>query len=690
MTLHLDFETRSPVDLKKTGTYVYAEHPQTGIWCAAFAIDDAPVRLWVPGEPCPDDVREHIESGGLVTAHNAAFERVIWRYIFTPRHGWPEPKLEQWRCTMAQALALSLPGGLDDLASALGLTERKDDAGYRKMLQMSKPRKVAEDGSLVWWDDDERRAGLYAYCKQDVVVEREIGKLLLPLRGSEQHLWQVDQKINDRGVHVDQDLCHAANAIADAMQTRLDRRMKTVTDGEVTGCMNAGQLRAWLEKQGLPAASVDKETVAAMLSQDIPAVVRTALGLRQQGSKTSTAKADALLRGMNADGRARGLMQYHAANTGRWGGRRFQPQNLKRPDEDTDIAEAIDYIRTRSVDAMLLVFEDPMSVVGDCLRGMVDAAPKAVLRAADFSNIEGRVLAWLAGEQWKLDAFAAYDRGEGEDLYKVTAGAILNKPASDVTKPERQSIGKVSELALGYQGGVGAMATMSGGRVDFAALYDTLAETLPDHALKAEVSFKQRGAGYAAKWWQAAEIIKLAWRARHPGIKSLWSDVEDAALGAVRSPGTIQVVGKLRFRKAGSFLFMQLPSGRCLAYAYPHIERKLMPWVDRDENPVYRDAVTFMGVDSTTKRWVKQDTYGGKLVENATQAVARDMLAHAIVALDAAGWPITLHVHDEIVTETDSDLGSTEELETLMAQMPVWAAGCPVSAAGWSGERYRK
>lgn len=686
-TLHLDFETRSPVDLKKCGAYVYAEHPDTDIWCAAYALGDEHPRLWTPGDPCPSDVRAHIESGGTVTAHNAAFERVIWRHVFAPRYGWPEPALEQYRCTMAMALALSLPAGLDDLAGALGLPEKKDAAGYRKMLQMSKPRKRNDDGTLIWWDDVDRKTGLYAYCIQDVIVEREVEKLLLPLRPAEQDLWFVDQRINDRGVHVDVDLCESANAIADEMQKRLDREMRRVTGNEVRACTNAKNLTEWLNSNGVACDSVAKDIVDQFLGrQDLPEHVRQALLLRQQGSKTSTAKADALLNGMSADGRARGLMQFHAASTGRWGGRRYQPQNLKRPDEETDVPHAISIIKSRNLDAMLLFYDDPMSVIGDCIRGMIAAAPRRILRAADFSNIEGRDLAWLAGEQWKLDAFAAFDRGEGEDLYKVTAGSILDKPAKAITKPERQNIGKVSELALGYQGGVGAMMTMSKGRVPFHEFYDMLAEKMPGHAEKAAEAYEQRGkgTGLSAAGWQAAEIIKLAWREKHPRIVQFWRDAEDSAIDAIANPGTIYRAGRLRFRVAGSFLFMQLPSGRCLAYPYPSLGDGETPW----GKPIKK--IRFWGVDSLTKKWRKQETYGGKLVENATQAAARDKLADRLVWLDRNGWEPVLHVHDEAVTETDPDFGSTEELEAIMSRMPAWAAGCPVSAEGWSEERYRK
>lgn len=705
--LSIDFETRSPVDLRKCGVYVYAENPNTDLWCAAFALGNEAPRLWLPGQPCPDNVRRHVEIGGIVTAWNANFERVLWRHVLSPKYGWPEPKLEQWRCSMAAAMALSLPAGLDDCASALGLDTRKDDAGYRVMMQVSKPRRIEADGTIIWWDVPEKLESLYRYVCQDVAVERAILDLLMPLRPSEQELWFVDQRINDRGVHVDVDLCESANAIADEMQKRLDRAMRKATANEVRACTNSKQLTEWLNQQGIACDSVAKEHVDRMLGRDdLPENVREALLLRQQGSKTSTAKADALLRGMSADGRARGLTQYHAASTGRWGGRRFQPQNLKRPDEDTDIPEAINLIKTRNLDAMLLFYDDPVSIVGDCIRGMVTAAPNRVLRAADFSNIEGRDLAWLAGEQWKLDAFAAYDRfllddkgqripnpkkrgaylREGPELYEVTAGAILDKPAAEVTKEERQRVGKIAELALGYQGGVGALMTMSKGKVPFHELYDMLAGKMPDHAEKAAEAYEQRGRGQglSATGWQAAEIIKLAWRANHPKIVQFWRDAEDAAIDAIANPGGIYAAGKIKFRKVGSFLFMQLPSGRCLAYAYPSLGDAETPW----GKPIKK--IRFWGVDSLTKKWSKQETYGGKLVENATQAAARDKLADRLVWLDRNGWDPVLHVHDEAVTETAPDFGSTEELERIMSTMPAWAAGCPVAAAGWSEERYRK
>lgn len=375
-TLYIDLETRSPVDLKKAGVYVYAEHPDTDVWCAAYAFDDAPVELWTPGQPCPVDIVMHVATGGIVMAHNASFERTLWRHVLAERHGWLEPELEQWRCTMAMAYALALPGSLDNCAAALGLDVRKDDAGYRGMLQMSRPRKRNDDGTYTWWDDDERKARLYAYCKQDVVVEREIEKRLLPLRPFEQRVWQLDQKINDLGVYVDVDLCEATRSVVDTMKKRLDAEMRVTTANAVTKCSNANQLREWLNQSGIACESVAKDEVEKMLSrEDLAKHVRKALELRRDGSGTATAKADALLAGRSGDNRARGLLQYHGATTGRWAGRRAQYHNAKRPDEDTNVDVAISAIRTRNLDAMLLLWDDPVSIIGDCVRGLVRAAP---------------------------------------------------------------------------------------------------------------------------------------------------------------------------------------------------------------------------------------------------------------------------------------------------------------------------
>lgn len=704
MKLHIDLETRSVVDLKKTGAYAYAADPTTDVWCACYCFDDGEVKTWLPGEPVPDEIVEHVLMGGEIFAHNAAFERVIWRYILTPRYGWPAPATSQWRCTMTMAYAMALPGSLENAAPAAGLDMAKDMVGRRLMLQMSRPRKIEGD-VITWWDDPAKLEKLISYCKQDVVVERALEKRLRPLSVSELALWHLDQTINDRGVQVDKSLCHAAKKIVQATQLNLDQRMRDVTDKEVTACSNRNQIVAFVKSQGVDVDSISKDILEEMLDDqnDLPPKVREVLSLRRESAKASVAKIDALLNGASPeDDRAKGLLQFHAATTGRWGGRRFQPQNLKRPDEE-DIDTAIEVVATGDYDYVASMYEQPLSVVGDTLRGMIYAAPGHRVVAADYSNIEGRVLAWLAGEDWKLKAFREFDEGTGHDLYKLTAGAILGKKPEDIDKSERQAYGKVPELALGYQGGVGAFQTMA---VNYGV-------DLPVHEV---------------------ETIRDNWREAHPAIKGLWYGMENAAVEAVRARGSVQSVGRFRFKVAGSFLMMRLPSGRFLAYPYPEVRSFAVPW-DKPEPewvpcasieearflyghklvrfddmnsqalvyvPDTKDGLTYFSTIDVSKKakvvhdpkngstWARIKTYGGMLVENATQAVARDVLADAMPRLEAAGYPIVLTVHDEIVCEVPEGHGSVDEMEQIMCDLPEWAAGLPVSAEGFEGERYRK
>lgn len=680
ITLHLDVETRSTVELKTAGAHVYFESETTDLWCAAYAFDDGPIDLWTPGEPCPKAIKEHVESGGEIAAWNAQFERLGWWGILTPRYGWPKPKLEQFRCVMVEALAMSLPGALENAAPVVGITEEKDQVGKRIMMQMARPRKI-ENGVITWWNDSDKLERLYAYCKQDVEVERQIEKRLVRLSPAERQVYLLDQKINDRGINVDIPLCRSALKVVEAATKRLDAEMKAVTDSEVTACGQVGRLIVWLGKNGVDTKSVAKaEIVELLLRPDLPDNARRALEIRQEAAKASTAKIETLLTGMSRDGTAKGLLQYHGASTGRWAGRRFQPQNLPRPLLKKVTDSDIDAVRNADMRWLTMVYGSPLSVVSDCIRSLLVAPEGHDLIAADFSNIEGRVLAWLAGEQWKIRAFEAFDAGIGHDLYKITAGRILGKDPSQITDAERQSTGKVPELALGFEGGVGAFQSM-------AKVYGV---KVPD---------------------DQADKIKRQWRDAHPRTTQFWRDLTDAAIGATKAKGVITECGRIRFRRDGSFLWCKLPSGRNLCYPYPRIVDKV--WVldlktKRKKTMRYPDAaageangqveidgepfpaLVYKGVNSYTRQWGDEDFYGGLGTENVVSGTARDVLVAAMIRIEPYGYETLISIHDEAVARVKQGHGSLAEFQELMAVSPSWAKGLPIAASGWRGSRYRK
>lgn len=624
--------------------------------CAAYAFDGEPVRLWTPDLPISPDVIAHVTEGKSVIAHNAAFEYRIWNEVCHRRLGWPEFRIEQMRCTMAMAYAMGLPGSLDGAASAVGLEQRKDAKGARIMLQLSKPRRVEPDGTIIWWDDPVKLQSLYTYCVQDVEVERALHHRLMELSPAEQALWRIDQRINDRGVRVNLDELDRAIVLVESEKKRLDAAMSNVTGGAVATCTATGQLLDWLRAMGVPWHGVAKNDVAELLAQELPDEVRAALTLRQEAAKSSTAKLKAMRERAGADGRMRGLFQYHGAATGRWAARGPQLQNLPRPSilhKPSETADVISHLDDR--DWIDLAYGSPLQVVSDALRGFLVPAPDHEFVCGDFSNIEGRVLAWLADEEWKLQAFRDFDSGIAPDLY-LTAAARIKHVSIDNAKPYRQ-LGKVAELALGYGGGVGAFQRM-------AAVYKL---TLTD---------------------AEADAVKVAWRETNPAIVQFWRDLESAAIRAVRDGG-IQRVRKIAFKKAGSFLWCQLPSKRTLCYPYPEVKDKEVPW-STQEKPAFRPALTYMAVNSLTKKWERCDTYGGSLAENVTQAVARDLLADAIVRCEAANLKVVCHVHDEIVVEALLRACTIDKLSNIMRDSAAWAAGLPVAVSGWAGARYRK
>jgi DNA polymerase len=686
-SLSIDFETRSTVDLKKTGIYRYAEDPSTDIWCMAWAFDDEEPVIWTPPRHAPDcngvcpvqhvpdnecgclalyaglpqRIVEHILIGGEVRAWNAQFERLIWREIMVKRYGAPEIQMEQFVCSAAEAAAMALPRYLAGAAHVLGVSQQKDDKGSRLMLQMAKPRRIEEDGTVIWWDVPAKKEILFAYCQQDVRTERAIIKALRRLPPREREVYLLDQRINDRGVRVDLELVRAASIIVDVGVTRANARLDDLTNGAVTAVTQNGRMLSWLNEADAEVTSISKAAVAALLERDdLSADVEEVLQLRVTAGRSSVAKLQSLQLASSLDHRARGLLLYHGASTGRWTGKTIQPQNFPRG-EVSDVEDYIPLIHAGDYDIIDLI-APPIVVVLSMLRSMLTAAEGHELIAGDFSAIEARVLNWLAGQEDMLSLFRQYDAADKKDKpkfdpYRHNAAKLYNIPLDQVEKFPHRQTGKFQELGCGY--GMGAKKAVSAAKTVYQLDITS---------------------------GQAKEIVD-SYRGTHQAVVNFWYETERACLDAVREPGTVQTFGGLKNLRAtvrGGYLYILLPSGRPLCYAGPHIADRLTPWGEM------KASLHFKGVDSFTKQWGVLGAYGGLLVENIVQAVSRDLMAEAMFRLENAGYLPVLSVHDEVVSEVPEGFGSVQEFERLMSELPAWATGCPVAAEGWRGFRYRK
>jgi DNA polymerase len=667
MRLSGDFETYSAVDLRTEGLDNYAKHPSTGIHCFSYGFTPDDIQTWTEGEPFPQVIADHIASGGIFTAWNAPFEIALWNECATKKYDWPKLPVEQVRCSMAAAYAMGLPGALENVAPALGLEQRKDATGKRVMLQLAQPR---EDGTF-WrpWDDPEKFEKLYSYNRQDVITEMAVLERVMELSPEEQAIWQLDYKINQRGMLVDLAAIDKAITLVQQEQKRLNAEMLRVTGGVVGKCTEVQLLVKWIKSQGVEMEGAAKADILDALSGDLPPQIEAALRLRQEAAKSSTAKLAAMKKRASADGRVRNTKQYHGAATGRWAGRGMQPDNFPRTRygiRPTDVEDIIAHLDDRDyVDAM---YGPCMDALADSLRGMLMAAPGNELVAVDFSAIEARKLAWLAGEEKVLEIFRTHGK-----IYEHAASGIYHVDMAEVNKDQRQ-VGKVAVLALGYGGGVGAFQSM-------ARNYNV---KVPD---------------------READEIKTAWREAHPKIKKYWYALEDAAIRAVQEGGKHTAGAKGRevtFLKNGSFLWCRLPSGRPLCYPYPEIREVTTPWGDLKQALTYMTELDSTQIGKLRKQgklledagahgnWQRISTYGGSLAENVTQAASRDLLASAMLRFQQQDANIVMHVHDEIVCEIPKGTWSVKEAERLMCELPAWAAGLPIGAEGWRGPRYRK
>lgn len=641
--LEMDIETFSDVDLIKCGVYAYADSPAFEVLLFAYSFDGGETRVidLAQGEELPGEVAEAVFDGSVVkTAFNANFERTCLSKYFG-RYLPPE----SWHCSAVQAAVLALPRSLEDVGAVLGLDERKMKEGKELIRYFCVPCKPTKANGgrrrNLPCHAPEKWELFKAYCMRDVDVEKAIrGKLCkFPIPEGEMELYRLDQRINDRGVPVDMGLVRQA-----VKCERLHKEVVTKRAYELTGLENpnsVAQLKGWLGENGVEAESLSKKAVTEMIGES-DGEVEELLRLRLLMAKTSVKKYEAMERSVCSDGRVHGLLQFYGANrTGRWAGRLVQVQNLPQNHiEDLELARRL--VREGRFEDVEMLYDSTPKVLSELIRTAFVPEPGCRFVVADFSAIEARVLAWLAGERWRLEVFSSHGK-----IYEASASAMFHVPIEEVTKGSslRQK-GKIAELGLGYGGAAGALVSM--GALDMGLSEDDLPP------------------------------LVAAWRRANPHIAQFWWDVDKAAVEAVTKRAKTRA-GRIGFEYRSGILFVMLPSGRKLAYVKPRMA----------VNKFGREGLTYEGI-LENKKWGRIETYGPKLVENIVQGTARDLLAEAMLRVERKGYPIVMHCHDEIIAEVPEGMGSVEEMCEVMAVRPSWAEGLPLRADGYECPFYQK
>lgn len=642
-TLAIDIETYSDVDLISCGVYKYSSSPYFEILLIAYSVDDKEtVCIDVAnGEEPPKEFMEMLFDDTVTkTAFNANFERTCFSNYY--QHSF---RPEAWRCTAVQATMLALPLSLEGVGAVLGLDKQKMTEGKELIKYFCSPCKATKSNGgrtrNLPKDAPEKWRQFKTYCIRDVDVEKQIRQRLakFPIPKREQEIYCLDQRINDRGIMVDRNLVNHAVAC-----DLLYKETATARAYELTGLENpnsVSQLKLWLKEKGLEVDSLAKDTVKD-LSMKAEGDVQEVLKLRLATSKTSVKKYEAIDRSVCAENRVHGLLQFYGANrTGRWAGRLVQIHNLPQNHlPDLELARAL--VSEGRYEEVELFYENTPNVLSELIRTAFVAKPGCRFIISDYSAIEARVLAWLAGEEWRLQVFETHGK-----IYEASASAMFHVPIEEITKtsPLRQK-GKISELALGYGGAVGALTSMG-----------ALKMGLTEEELPGLVS---------------------TWRSANPHITAFWWAVDEAAITAVRDKKPSKV-GRVSFEYKSGILFVTLPSGRKLSYVKP---RMMM-------NKFGREGLTYEGIGES-KKWMRLETYGPKLVENIVQAASRDILAEAMLRLEKEGFDIVCHVHDEVVLEVPDGKSSVEEVNEIMAVNPVWTEGLPLKAAGFESPFYKK
>ncbi len=697
--------------LKGVGLARYARHPSTEILSLAYDFHDARgPKLWVPGMRPPEDLFAHIAAGGLVNSWKMMFEWMIWRHVARARMGWPELHIGQIRCDMARAAVWGLPSALKDAGKVLAADSLKDSRGEALIRRLCIPRKPTKKNPALRLTPDVSPAdfgALYEYNLQDVVAERSIADMLPEMPESELAVWQLDQRINARGVAVDMPLVDACLAIVEQTRDKLTARLRSITGIADLTVDQLGVIKSWAASRGVRLDSLDAEHVAQYLSDPLmPLEVADVIGIRASLASKSVDKLKAVKNTVSSDGRLHELFAYCGAKqTGRWAGRGPQPQNM--PSGGPDVVEcsvcgkhlwagrkccgetrktdwglkgmeaAIADIMTGDLAHVESRWGDALKVVSGCIRGVFVAAPGHELISSDYSAIEAVVLAELAGEEWRREVFRTHGK-----IYETSASRITGTPFEEFLRIKKETgnhhelrkLGKVAELASGYKGWIRAWKNFGAD------------EFLTDEEIKNSI----------LAWHAASPMIVEFWGGQWRKDPKKWKftrelyGVEGAAVSALLNPGKWYSYRDVAYIHQGRVLYCRLPSGRMLTY--------WDPWLSPGKAPHGNDiwTINYYGWNSDSSKgpvgWIPDTTHGGKLTENIVQAVSRDLLAPAMLALESAGYPVVMHVHDEVVAEIpEGGQHSVEEFERIMMTVPAWAQGWAVKAAGgWRGHRYRK
>lgn len=707
--------------LSIVGAARYAEHPDTEVLCLAFDLKRGQGRqLWRAGDPIDilKPLFDHIRHGFLLEAWNVGFEYWIWKKVCEKKMGWPYLHPGQLRCAMAKARAFALPGKLDAAGKVLNIEHKKLADGDRLLKKFSVPRNPTKTNPkirILPAEGDSDSNKLWDYNLRDIMAESEISSRVPDLNETELEFWQYDQAINVRGVQIDLEGVHACIAVIEQAHEKYNKELQIITGIPTLKASEVQQVRKYLASEGLELLALDEENVdAALKHPNLSPNAKRVLEIRQTIGAASVKKVYAMANQVTEAGRLHDLFVYHSARTGRAAGAGPQPQNL--PNHGPSILlcsackkyfnfgasecpwcggvftnvnhlqatpvewnagaveDALTVIKTKSLQCVEYHFGNAIAAVSGCLRGLFIAAPGKILICSDYSSIEAVDLAALAGEQWRLDVFKTHGK-----IYEMSASKITGIPFEEFEQhkrttgqhhPMRKKVGKVAELASGYQGWVG--------------------------------SWKQFGADEFFSDEEIKQAI-LAWRKASPAIVEFWGDqyredengrrypelfgIEGMVIQALQMPGTETEYRGIKFLVRNDVLYCRLLSGRYIAYHRPRLSKSLRWYKDFD--------ISYEGWNTNPKNgpigWIRMNTWGGRLTENIVQATARDILAHAIVNLEKAGYPVVLHIHDEIVCEVPEDFGTIEEFEKIMSTLPAWAQGWPIIAkGGWRGKRYRK